>query len=408
MANNRTMLDMASNPARVALAHHWLTTMRGGEKVLAELAGLFADAPIYTLLARPDRLSPELASRELRTSWLQAFRAIPDLQRYTLPLLPPAARSLDARLHDVVICSDAANIKAIRTRPDALKICYCHSPMRYVWDLYREYLSAAGVLSRTGLRVFAPLLRHHDRKAARSVTAFVANSRCVAERIRRCYGRASVVIPPPIETRVPPAPDSPGEFYLVVSEHVAYKRNDLAIDACNRLRLPLVVIGAGPLLDDMQRLAGPTVRVIGWQSDEVVRDHMRRCRALLFCGYEDFGMVPVEAQAAGRPVIAYGKGGAMETVVDGRSGLFFARQEVDDLVDAIRRFEKTAVQWTPRRIHEHAQRFSIQRFRERFMRFHHWCLDRWRAGGPDSVRDELERDAPEVERQVWAGEQTGG
>jgi glycosyltransferase involved in cell wall biosynthesis len=386
-----------SDSLSVGLAHHWLTTMRGGEKVLAVLAGLFPEAPVYTLLARRHRLSPELAARDIRTSRLQKLAWIPELHRRAMPLFPAAVRSLDAREHDVMICSDAANIKGIRTRPGALQICYCHSPVRYVWDLYDEYLAAAGPVSRIGLRLFADRLRRDDHAAAQTVTAFVANSRCVAERIRRCYGRGSVVIPPPVETNVPPAEDGPGEFYLVVSELVSYKRNDLAIAACNQLKAPLVVIGAGPLLDAMRRMAGPTVRILGWQPDEVVCDHMRRCRALLFCGLEDFGMVPVEVQAVGRPVIAYGRGGALETVLADRTGFFFERQDVASVMDAIRRFEANQSLWPAARIREHAQQFSVDAFRTRFTSFYKWALELWQSGGPERLRAAMESMEPEAQ-----------
>ncbi len=365
--------------------------MRGGEKVLRELQIMFPDAPRYTLVASGGGrdLDPILLSGNLRTSWLQWLRFVPGIQRVALPFLPAAARSLDARQHDVVICSDAAIVKAIRTRPDALKICYCHSPMRYVWDLYDDYYAAAGPLGRLGLKLFAERIREADRAAAQTVTAFIANSRCVADRIQRCYRRSSIVIPPPVETEGPPNDSPPEDYYLVVGEHVHYKRNDLAIDACTRLGRPLVVIGGGPLLNEMRRCAGPTVRVLGWQDDRVVREHYRRCRALLFCGQEDFGMVPVEAQAAGRPVIAFASGGALETVVENSSGVFFQQQNVESVMDAVVRFEKTPL-WPPRRIQEHSRRFSVERFRERFLRFYAWCIDLYETGGPDRVREMIE------------------
>ncbi|HSW45072.1 MAG TPA: glycosyltransferase [Phycisphaerae bacterium] len=414
----------------VALAHHWLMSMRGGEKTLAAMAELFPDAPIHALLARPERLCDTLRRRELRLSWLQRFNRIPDLQRKALPFLAAAARSLDATAFDAVICSDAAIIKAIRTRPDALKLCYCHSPMRYVWDLYDDYCRAAGPGGRLGLRLFAGRLREADRRAAYSVTAFVANSRAVADRIRRCYGRASVVIPPPVDVDSEPTPANkcgtgvPSEqtqarylghtnqdrllpdagaptedFYLVVGECVGYKRHDLAVDACTRLGRPLVVIGTGPMLKDLRKRAGQCVRLPGWQSDDVVRDYMRRCRALLFCGEEDFGLVPVEAQAAGRPVIAYRAGGATETVVDGSTGLFFDRQLIESVIDAIRRFESGTTLWPSGRIREHARQFSRETFRRRFKSFFEWCQVRWREGGPAAVREAME--SLDAESRIW-------
>jgi len=380
----------------VAVAHHWFMSMRGGEKTASVLADMFPDAPIYTLLARPAELDDTLRARRLYTSWLQRFGWIPDLQRKALPLLACAARSLDATRYHVVICSDAAIIKAIRTAPDTLKLCYCHSPMRYVWDLYDAYYRGAGWSGKLGLRLFADRLRRADRRAASSVTAFVANSRDVADRIRRNYDRPAVVIPPPVDTDLPKNDLPTEDYYLVVSELVSYKRNDLAIDACTRLRKPLIVIGTGPLLADLRRRAGPTVRILGWQSDAIVRDHLMRCRVLLFCGREDFGLVPVEAQAAGRPVIAYRAGGATETVRDGETGVFFDAQTVDSVVDSIRRFESSRSLWPPARIQSHARQFGIETFRRRFRRFYDWCLDHDHTGGPQRVREAMttiDRDA---------------
>jgi len=382
------MADPSDKPA-VALAHHWLMSMRGGEKTLAVLAEMFPDAPIFTLLANHRELDDILLNRQIHTSWLQRFCWIPNLQRKVLPLLARAARSLDATRYPVVICSDAAIIKAIRTAPDALKICYCHSPIRYVWDLYDEYYGSAGFLGKLGLRLFAERARRADRQAAAHVTAFVANSCEVADRIRRCYDAPAVVIPPPVDTDYPANKLPPEDFYLVVGEHVGYKRNDLAVDACTRLGKPLVVIGTGPKLGELQRRAGPTVRILGWQSDAVVRDHLRRCRALIFCGREDFGMVPVEAQAAGRAVIAYAKGGATETVRNLQTGVFFNTQTVEDLIDAIGRFESCGTLWPSEQIANHARQFSIDAFGERFSRFFAFCLDQYRAGGPQSLRQAM-------------------
>jgi len=387
--DNAVMVDSFESPS-VALAHHWMMSMRGGEKVLSVLAGLYPDAPIYTLVARRDQLDPVLAGRRIETSWLQRLVWIPDVQRKAMPVLFAAARSLDARSYDAVICSDAASIKALRTRPDALKLCYCHSPMRYVWHLYSQYYAGAGLLGRLGLRLFAGRIRRADRRAAGEVAAFVANSRPVANRIRRNYGRPSVVIPPPVDTDYLPNEAPAEDFYLVVGEQVGYKRNDLAVAACTRLGRPLVVIGTGPLLGEVRRVAGPSVRVLGWQADQVVREHFRRCRAVLFCGEEDFGMVPVEAQAAGRPVIAFGAGGVLDTVQEGRSGLFFHKQDPETVIDALERFESAPSLWSPRQIQDHARQFSIARFRQRFSRFWRWCLDQCRAGGARQVRDAME------------------
>lgn len=370
--------------------------MRGGEKVLAELAEQFPAAPIYTLIARPERLDPPLRDRRIETSWLQRLAWIPNVQRKALPLLPAAARSLDATAYDVVICSDAAITKAIHTRPDALKLCYCHSPMRYLYDLYDAYRARAGWVDRLGLSLCAGRVRRADQAAAETVTAFIANSRCVAERIRRCYGRASTVIYPPVDTDFPAPLAEPEDFYLVVGEHVSYKRNDLAIAACNRLKRRLIVIGSGPLLAEARRLAGSTVQVLGWQNDAAVRDHLRRCRALLFCGEEDFGIVPVEAQAAGRPVIAYGAGGATETVLDGATGVFFREQTAEAVAAAIEQLEASTTLRSPPDIQQHARQFATARFREELSRFYTWCLELYRAGGVHRVVTAMETECSNV------------
>lgn len=405
------MAVFPSSP-RIALAHHWLMSMRGGEKLLATLAEMFPDAPIYALLANRDQLGASLATRDLRLSPLQRLNWIPNLQRKALPFMARAARALDATDYDVVICSDAAIIKAIRTRSDALKICYCHTPMRYVWDLYGDYYQQSGPIGRLGLRLFAERLREADRQAADSVDVFVANSKCVAERIRRNYGRSSVVIPPPVDVEFPPPVETPDDYYLVVSELVHYKRVDLAVDACTKLNRRLVVIGTGPLMGELRRRAGSCIKMLGWQNDSVARDHFRRCRAFLFCGEEDFGLTPVEAMAAGRPVIAYRAGGATETVVEGGTGLFFDAQTPQHLVDAILRFEsvtqpgahpsapggettappdpvrmKRAGLWPAGRIQEHARSFGAEVFRHRFERFYQQTLQKHHSAGRAGVRE---------------------
>jgi len=375
---------------RVALAHHWLLAMRGGEKVLEAIASLVPDAPIYTLLADASSLSPQLRARPIHTSFLQKVPGAVRAHRYWLAAFPLAAESLDCTRFDVVICSDAAVAKGVRCRPDALKLCYCHSPMRYAWDLQREYVRSLPAPVGLALVLVGPYLRRWDRNAAQRVDAFVANSEHVRRRIARHYGRPSVVIHPPVDVPAWLQPQAREDFYLVVAEQVEYKRTDLAIEACNRLGRRLKVIGDGPLRERMARLAGPSVEVLGWQPDPVVRDHFARCRALLFCGEEDFGIVPVEAMGFGTPVIAYAAGGALETVLDGQTGLLFRRQVVDDVVAAIRRFEACEACFEPERIHRHAQAFRPARFADRFSRFVGSCLEAYDIGGRREVRRRLE------------------
>ncbi len=355
---------------------------------IADLAG---DAPVYTLFVEPDKITPELRRRTVHTSFLQYFPPLRRRFRLALPLMPWAAGRMNLTEYDVVLCSDAAVAKGMRCRTDALKVCYCHSPIRYVWDLYDQYRREAGWLGGAILAAIAPHIREWDRRAAATVTAFIANSHTVCDRISRHYGRRSVVIYPPVDMASAAAHDEPEDFYLVVSELVGYKRTDLAIEACNRLGRRLVVIGEGPQMPRLRAMAGEHIRLLGYQSDEVVRDHMRRCRGLLFCGEEDFGLVPVEVQSSGRPVIAFGRGGACETVLEDRTGIFFLEQTPEGVVDAVRRFEdRSGHLLPPEDIRRHASQFGPDRFRAGMTAFLNWCMAEFDRGGAQGVASAVE------------------
>ena len=347
------------------LTHHWLVRRRGGERVLEALAELLPGAPVYTLVHRlrpgqpPARLDGHavLASP---LSWLPgAGRWYPAL----LPLMPLAARLMCLPPVDLVVCSDAAIAKAMRVDRRSRLVCYCHSPMRYVWEphIAEQYAQTLPALLRPTWRAVCARVRRADYDAAQRVDCFVANSRTVARRIERFYGRPSEVVHPPVDIPPPPPANRRENFYLCVGRHVAYKRLDLAVEACEQLGCRLVVIGDGP---DAVRLArgrkSGAVTFLGYQSDEVIRQHYARARALLFPGEEDFGIVPVEALAHGCPAIAYGVGGAAETVADGRTGVLFDAQTVAGLATAITRFE--GLTFDAAVLHEHARGFSRERF----------------------------------------------
>lgn len=347
------------------LTHHWLVRRRGGEKVLEALAALVPDAPIYTLVHDAAGLAGSpLLRREIHSSFLQY---IPGASRHyprLLPLLPSAATQVHLPDVDLVLCSDAAMVKAMQPRKRSTVVCYCHSPMRYAYEheLYEEYRRTIPLLARPIFRAAVARARAIDRRAAERVDVFVANSHHVAERIRRSYGREAEVVHPPIE--VPPTPSSGrrDDYYLSLGFHTAYKRLDLSVEACRRLGRKLVVIGTGPDVDRLRSAHPPNVEWLGWQPDHVVDDHLSRARALLFPGEEDFGMVPVEAFSRGCPVVAYGTGGATETVRPGVCGIWFEEQSVEDLVEAMRALEATT--FDPCAMHREAQRFGAERFRE--------------------------------------------
>jgi glycosyltransferase involved in cell wall biosynthesis len=357
--------------AKVALVHDWLTGMRGGERCLEVFAELFPTADLYTLLHVPGSVSPAIENRRIVTSFIQRLPQAEERYRQYLPLFPAAVRAFDLRGYDLVLSSSHAVAKGVRVPAGALHVCYCFTPMRYVWDLYDDYFGPrAGLAARVLMPPVAAWLRRWDRRTAAGVHQFVAISRFVAARIRRAYGRDADVIYPPVDVSRFRVDEAPGEFYLVVSALTPYKRVDLAVEACNRLGRRLVIVGTGPEDRRLRALAGPTVELLGWRDDAQTAELYTRCRALLFPPLEDFGITPLEAMAAGRPVIAFGAGGARETVVppgegEPPTGLFFEPQTVEALVDAIRRFEVSAHQFEPKALRRRAEAFDRPLFRER-------------------------------------------
>ncbi|HET8578262.1 MAG TPA: glycosyltransferase [Methylomirabilota bacterium] len=356
---------------RVALVHDWLTGMRGGERCLEVFCELFPGADLFTLLHVPGSVAPVIERRRVITSFIQRLPDAARRYRAYLPLFPAAVASFDLSGYDLVLSSSHAVAKGARAPAGALHICYCFTPMRYVWDLYDDYFGArAGRLTRALMPPVAAALRRWDRRTAVRVQHFVAISRFVADRIRRAYGREADVIHPPVDVARFRWEETPEDFYLVVSALTPYKRVDLAIEAANRLRARLLVVGSGPEEKRLRRLAGPTVELLGWRSDAETAELYARCRALLFPTLEDFGITPLEAMAAGRPVIALGQGGALETVVppggaEPATGLLFERQTADDLAAAIRRFESGAVQFEPKALRRRAEAFDRPLFKER-------------------------------------------
>jgi glycosyltransferase involved in cell wall biosynthesis len=349
---------------RIALVHDWLITLGGSDRVLLALHEMFPDAPVYASLYAPQRLPSAFREMQVRTTWLQSVPGAINRHRALVPLMPMAFRSLNLREFDVVLSSSHACAKGVRVGPGAMHICYCHTPMRYAWDFDGAYVSAMSPMARPAARAALSGLREWDPASARRVDHFIANSRFVADRIRRHYGRLATVIHPPVDveffTPEEPSVRHGGEFFLIVSRLVPYKRVDLAVEAFNLLGLPLVIVGDGPEATSLRARARANVQFAGEVSDEELRDHYRRCRALVFPGEEDFGIVPVEAQACGRPVIAYARGGALETILAEQTGIFFNAQTVEALAAAVQSFESAA--FDSEFIRRHAERFSGQRF----------------------------------------------
>jgi len=354
---------------RVALVHDWLTGMRGGEKCLEVLCRSFPRATLYTLIHRRGALSPTIESMAIRTSPLQRIPGVFRTYRHLLPLMPLAVRSWRLKDVDLVISLSHCVAKAVVPPPGVPHVCYCFTPMRYAWqgrDAYLESWSDRPV-RRALARTTLARLRRWDRATASRVTHFVAISETVRQRIARCYRRDSRVIQPPVNVAfyTPGATVVPRDHdYLVVSALVPYKRIDQAVAACTQSGRPLTVIGEGPERARLEAMAGPAVRFLGWQPDEVIRDHYRRCRALLFPGEEDFGIVPIEALACGAPVIALGRGGAAETV-DDLVGRTYPEPSSSGLLAALDRWEVEGSPHDPAQARRRAQALSLPVFRER-------------------------------------------
>ncbi|MDX7950397.1 glycosyltransferase [Lichenihabitans sp. Uapishka_5] len=354
---------------RVAIVHYWLVGMRGGEKVVEALCELFPQADIFTHVYVPGAISERINAHRVQTSFIAGLpQAARRYQRY-LPLMPMALEQLDLRGYDLILSSESGPSKGIIPPAGALHLCYCHSPMRYIWNMFHDYRDRSGPLTRLLMPPVSHYLRTWDAVSATRVHRFAANSQTVARRLSTYYRRDAEVIHPPVDTRAfHPVPDAErGDFFLMAGELVAYKRPDLAVEAFNRMKVPLVVAGGGEMLGRLRSLAGPTVQVLGPQSFAVLRSLYAGCKALVFPGEEDFGIVPVEAMASGRPVLAYRRGGATETVVDGLSGLFFDQQSIDAIIDAVTRFEGT--DFDPQAIAAHAQRFGADVFQAGMQRF---------------------------------------
>lgn len=350
---------------KVAIVHYWLVGMRGGEKVVEALCEMFPDADVFTHVYDPNTISETIKRHQIRTTFVQRLpRAKRWYQRY-LPLMPLALEQLDLGEYDLVISSESGPAKGVIVGPDTAHVCYCHTPMRYLWDMYGQYLSNAGFITRTAMRPLIHYLRLWDVSTAARVDRFVTNSAYVGRRVMKYYRRDSAVIPPPVETEAFKPNSEIGDHYLFVGQLVRYKRADLAVEAFNRLGRKLVVIGDGEQFRPIKREAGSNITLMGWQPASVLREQYARCRALIFPGLEDFGIVPVEAMASGRPVIAYGKGGALETIVEGRTGTFFAEQTADSLAEAVERFEAMESDLSPNHIAEHARQFDKAVFKRR-------------------------------------------
>lgn len=354
---------------KIAIAHDWLTNMGGAENVVINFTEIYPDAPVYTTVYNPNKLDQSLKRINVKTTFLQKIKGANKKHQSLLPLMPIAWEQLDFNEYDVVLSSSSSCAKGLVTSPDTMHVCYCHTPMRYAWEFYNEYLEREkiGFFKSKLIPIIMNYIRIWDVTSANRVDYFIANSENVAKRIRKHYRRDAVVIHPPVRASYFNISDIDEDYFLIVSRLVPYKRIDLAVEAFNELGLPLIVIGQGPQLEYLQSIAKDNVKLLGRQPDDVIKEYYAKCRAFIFPGEEDFGITPLEAQASGRPVIAYGKGGVLETVIDGKTGIFFKNQTKEDLIDAVKKLE--TMTFDKRTVREHALKFDEEIFKQKISDF---------------------------------------
>jgi len=372
---------MTSAAPRVAIVHEWLVTYAGSEKVLEAMLRVFPQADIFCAMDfLPEQFRGNLKDKRIRTSFIQKIPFARHLHRHLLALMPFAVEQYDLSGYDIVISNSHAAAKGCLTSAGQLHICYCYTPIRYAWDLQFQYLAESGLL--WGLRsIIARWTLHKvriwDARTPFLVDAFIACSHYIACRIKKTYRRESTVIHPNVDIDKFELGEQDGDFYVTASRLVPYKQIPLIIEAFRSMpSKKLIVIGTGPLLNKCIAFAPPNVKVLGYQPDHVLHAHLRRARAFIFAAEEDFGIAPVEAQACGTPVIAYGRGGATETVIDGETGLFFYEQTSAAIVKAVDDFERCRVNFDRNRIRRHSERFSTERFCSEFQEF---VSQQWKA-----------------------------
>lgn len=354
--------SLAFSQPRIAIVHYWLIAMRGGERVVERMLKLYPQADIFTHVYDPSKMSKAINSAKVTTTFISSLPFANRAYQYYLPLMPMALEELNLRGYDIVISSESGPAKGVITDPSSLHVCYCHSPMRYLWDHYHLYSEQMNPLVKAVMPYAYHRLRQWDCSTSARVDRFAANSHFIRDRIRKSWRRDAAVIHPPVETDLFKASDELDDHYLWVGQLVPYKRPDLAVDAFTQLGLPLLMVGAGGMKSALMKRAGPTIRFVERLNFAELRRAYARAKALIFTAEEDFGIVPVEAMASGRPVLAFGKGGVLDTVDPGITGLFFNEQSVESLVVGVNQMEQFLRYFDPSEAISHVKKFAPEVF----------------------------------------------
>ncbi len=353
---------------KLAIVHDYLNQFGGAERVVEALHETFSDAPIYTIIYDRERMPESFKSMDIRTSFMQNLPFVFRYYKVFLALYPVAIEAFRIKGYDVILSSSSAYAKGVKKPPGSIHICYCHNPMRFVWR-YEDYIREEGFnpLIKSALPFIIQKLKKWDIETSKNVDYFIANSKIVKMRIKDFYGRDSEVINPPVDCSKFKISQIDGSYFLIVSRLNPYKRLELAVEVFNQLRLPLKIVGIGPFKERLQKIAGSNIEFLGRLSDKELSKYYSECRALIFPGEEDFGIVPLEAMASGRPVIAYRGGGALETIIEGKTGIFFERFEIQSLIDAVKKFE--GMNFDKGAIRYHALSFDKEIFKKKIINF---------------------------------------
>ncbi|MFH1837585.1 MAG: glycosyltransferase [Candidatus Omnitrophota bacterium] len=380
---------------KIAIIHDWLTGMRGGEKCLEVFCELFPDAALFTIIHKKGSMSETIENMDIRTSFLQKVPNIFKNYRWFLPIFPWAVENFDLAEYDIVLSSSHCAAKGAKKGEGALHICYCYTPMRYAWKFFDEYFSKEGRLKKWIISSIMRRLRKWDISSNKRIDYFIAISDNIKSRIHDCYGLESDVIYPPVEAGCEACEEKDEGFYLIVSALVPYKKVDLAVETFNKNGKKLIIIGDGDRMGSLKKVSDKNIEFLGWVSDKSLKAYYQKCRALVFPGEEDFGIVPVEAQSFGKPVIAYARGGVLETILPfdeggdtDATGVFFKEQTCSSLNGAIELFEKNRDKFDPAKIRKNATRFSRERFKSEIKRY---VEGKWERLKSEETRDEGRR-----------------